>query len=193
LEDFRAQTRRVIGEPFLLCLAEALAVVESAGGRRAIVGGAGGEVGINEIGYKAVPGKPSFVLATREADADGVLRPARAAFRLFADRAEQARALLWLMRSSAYYEAARLLYALAFVAAYAPGRDDGALELLRVFNALARTGAHRGVRPFALTEGSPGEADALNHAAARRAVRLFAELTAHRRIESKGEGTHDDP
>jgi hypothetical protein len=177
LESYREETARVIGEPFFLCLAEAVAIVESAGGTRRIAA----EEGFNEIGYKAVAGRPSIELPTREAGPDGQLHEQRAAFRLFADRAEQGRALLWLMRSSAYYEAARLLYVLTFYGAYAPGRIDGARELVRVFNDLARGGAHPGVQPFALLPtpagGNDAETRALNHAAARQGVRLFAELT----------------
>jgi hypothetical protein len=176
LESFRTQTGAVIGEPFLLCLAETVAAVESDWGRGAIRA----EGGLNEIGYKAVAGRPWAERATREADASGGLRPRRARFRLFRDRAEQAEALLWLMRSSRYYEAARLLYVLAFYSAYAPGREAGLEALLGVFNELARSGAHRGVRPFALIE--PGRSDpagaALAHAAAREGVRQFARLTA---------------
>jgi hypothetical protein len=186
-EEFRAETGRVIREPFLLCLAEAVATVESAGGQRAIVE----QNGLNEIGYKAVPGRPSTDRMTREAGPDndgttGEPKPTRARFRLFADRQEQAEALLWLMRSSVYYEAARLLYLLAFYSAYAPGRTDGLRELLRVFDALARAGAHPGVRPFELTDPAKANSDgrALNHAAARQAVRLFGEWTRPDRMES---------
>jgi hypothetical protein len=178
LEDYRAETGKVIAEPWMLCLAEAIACVESAWGAQRIVGPGG----FNEIGYKAVPGKPSIGKDTREAGPDGAIEPARAAFRLFADRAEQAQALLWLMRSSAYYEAARLLGVLAFYSAYAPGRIDGIGDLACVFNKLARSGAHPGVRPFALVEsasagGGDAETLAYNHAAARQAVRLFAQMT----------------
>lgn len=176
LEDFRRETDEVVAEPFLRCLAEAIAVVESDHGRRAITG----PEGLNEIGYKAVANQPSHRTATREADGEGRLIAVDADFRLFHDRAEQGRALLWLLRTSRYYEAARLLFILTFYAAYAPGRDAGARALVRVFNELAASGAHEGVRPLLLA--APGQLDAetaeLNHAAARQAVRLFAELTS---------------
>ena len=175
LEEFRAETAPVIAEPFFRCLAEAVATVESGAGGRVIAAPAG----FNEIGYKAVPGHPSLGVRTREADAVGRLRPVTASFRLFRDRAEQARALLWLLRSSHFYDAARLLFILAFYAAYAPGRTAGARELVKVFNRLAASGAHDGVRPLCLTAPAPEERElrALNHAAARDAVRLFAALT----------------
>jgi hypothetical protein len=175
IDDFRAQTGVVIEEPFWRCLAEAIACVESARGTSAILDGGG----LNEIGYKAVPGKPACRRATREADSGGRLQPQELDFRLFRDRAEQARALLWLLRSSSYYESARLLFILAFYAAYAPGRDEGARAVIKVFNEIARTGIHEGVRPLALTDagGLDTAARALNHESARRAVRLFTELT----------------
>lgn len=176
LEEFRAETAPVITEPFLLCLAEAIATVESASGRKAITG----EEGLNEIGYKAVPGHPSKAVGTLEADsASGRLEAVTASFRLFRDRAEQARSLLWLLRTSPYYDAARLLFILAFYSAYAPGRSDGLRELIKVYNRLAQSGAHPGVRPLCLAggEGADPETLALNHTAARAAVRLFAELT----------------
>lgn len=178
LDEFRAETAPVIAEPFLRCLAEAVATVESAGGARAIAAPGG----FNEIGYKAVPGHPSHSVRTREAGADGRLRPVTASFRLFRDRAEQARALLWLLRSSRFYDAARLLFILAFYAAYAPGRTAGARELVKVFNRLAASGAHEGVRPICLVDSAPDERElcALNHAAARDAVRLFTTLTGAR-------------
>lgn len=175
LQTFRRETSRIIDEPWLRCLAEAVAAVESDWGRRALTA----PDGLNEIGYKAVRGKPSILASTREADALGNLNPTRTAFRLFADRTEQAQALAWLMRSSVYYEAARLLFALAFYSAYAPGRREGARALVDVFNQIAATGAHAGVRPFSLVEsGGRPYVKALNHHAARDAVRLFAELTS---------------
>lgn len=177
LEEFRSETQAVITDPFLCCLAEAIAAVESRHGGRAIREGKG----LNEIGYKAVPGRPSIAVQTREADSVGQLKPAQAAFRLFRDREEQARALLWLLRSSRFYEASRLLFILAFYAAYAPGRLAGARALVKVFNELAASGAHEGVKPFALVDPQAAQADGellrLNHTAARQAVRLFAELT----------------
>lgn len=174
--QFRAETAPIVSEPFFACLAEAIASVESAHGSRAIVG----PEGLNEIGYKAIAGHPSAARETREAGANGSLEPAEARFRLFADRAEQARALLWLLRGSAYYEAARLLFILVFYSGYAPGRAAGALALIRVFNEIARTGAYPGVSPLRLVEsgGLDTETLALNHAAARQAVKLFAELTS---------------
>lgn len=176
-EQFRRETEPVICEPFWVCLAEAIASVESARGSRAI----STEGGLNEIGYKAIPGHPSVSRPTREAEG-GALVATEARFRLFADRAEQARALLWLLRGSAYYEAARLLFILVFYSGYAPGRDEGALALIRVFNEIARTGAYPGVSPIRLIEprGLDSETLAINHAAARHAVRLFAELTVGR-------------
>ena len=175
LETFRSETAPVITEPLFCCLAEAIAIVESDHGRRAI--GSGG--GLNEIGYKAVAGGPARRLGTREAGPGGELESVEADFRIFRDRAEQARALLWLLRSSRYYESARALFILAFYSAYAPGRTAGARELLKVFNELAATGFHPGVRPLGLLGGEKmdGETLRLNHAAARDAVRLFAELT----------------
>lgn len=175
LETFRQETAQVIEEPFFRCLAEAIATVESDHGRQAIAS----DQGINEIGYKAVPGYPSCRMRTREAGEGGRLEPTTAQFRLFRDRLEQARSLLWLVRSSQFYEAARLLFVLTFYSAYAPGRTDGAHALIKVFNEIAGSGAHAGVRPLAMTR--PAETDPsvlqLNHAAARQAVRLFAELT----------------
>ncbi len=174
ITTFRNETAPLIAEPFWRCLAESIAAVESGWGREAIVAPGG----LNEIGYKALPGHPSVRRGTREADQEGALSPAEAEFRLFTDRADQARALLHLFRTSAHYEAARLLFVLAFYAAYAPGREEGARALVAVFNRLAGSGAHPGVRPFALTLPYPDRsAAALNHAAARRAVRLFASLT----------------
>ncbi len=172
---FRAETAPVIAEPFFACLAEAIAAVESAHGSRPIAG----PQGLNEIGYKALAGHPAAARQTREAAADGALAPAEARFRLFADRAEQARALLWLLRGSAYYDAARLLFILVFYSGYAPGREAGARALVSVFNEIARTGAYPGVSPIRLVEpdGLDAETQALNHAAARRAVTLFAEMT----------------
>lgn len=177
---FRAATAAVIGEPFWACLAESIATVESASGARAIHGPIDGVTdGLNEIGYKAVPGKPSAGAVTHEAaGAGGGLQKTSARFRLFRDRGEQAASLLFLLRGSAYYESARLLFILAFYAAYAPGRADGVPDLLRVFNRLAGAGAYPGVRPLGLLDGSADAATlALNHAAARDAVRLFGALT----------------
>ena len=179
LAAFTAETAPVIRDPFLLCLAASVAAVESAWGVKVLHSPAG----LNEIGYKAVPGKPSLTAATQEsADPsrpDSPLAPQDCAFRLFADRTEQARALLHLFDSSAFYESARLLFALAFYSAYAPGRTQGARALLRVFNRLAREGHFPGVRPFALLDlHADPHTLALNHAAARAAVRLFAELTS---------------
>ena len=175
LDDFREETSLVIQEPLLRCLAEAVAIVESDHGCRRLVNAQG----INEIGYKAIPGHPSARVGTAEADAQGRLVPMRTAFRIFRDRAEQARALLWLWRGSSYYEAARLLWILAFYSAYAPGRTEGARALVAVFNELAAGGLHPGVRPISLIGPERMDPDdaALNHAAARAAVRLFAELT----------------
>lgn len=174
MDTFHRETAAVVTEPFFCCLCEAIAMVESGRGRWPILG----EEGLNEIGYKALAGHPSRPSATCESTEAG-LRPAMADFRLFADRGEQARALAWLMRSSRFYEAARLLYLLAFYAAYAPGRDEGARAVARAFNERARTGLHPGVVPIGLIGGQtldPAER-ALNHEAARRAVRLFAEMT----------------
>lgn len=180
LHDFRRETAPHIDEPFLLCLAEAVAAVESAWGRAAIRPARTSPPGVwlNEIGYKAIPGHPATERTTREIDAEGLPQIVRARFRLFRDRAEQARALLYLMRSSRFFETARLLYILAFCAAYAPGNTAGAESVVRVFNQLAARGTHPGVRPLALI-GHDGDrnARALNHTAARRAVRLFAGLT----------------
>lgn len=172
---FRAETSRLIPEPFFACLAEALASVESAHGSRVIAE----RDGINEIGYKAIPGHPSAVRKTREAGAGGALVATEARFRLFADRAEQARALLWLLRGSAFYDAARLLFILVFYSGYAPGREAGALALVRVFNEFARGGAYPGVSPIRLIDdgGLDAETLSINHAAARQAVMLFAQLT----------------
>lgn len=177
LEQFRAETASVIAEPFFRCLAEAIAIVESAAGRKSITAAGG----LNEIGYKAVPGHPSMTRQTQEATPSGELVGTVAGFRLFRDRAEQARALLWLLRTSHFYDAARLLFILTFYSAYAPGRTAGAREVLREFNALAASGAHDGVRPLCLAQAaSSDDADLLayNHDAARAAVRLFADLTA---------------
>lgn len=173
-EQFRGETVPVIAEPFWACLAEALAAVESARGAGAICGAEG----MNEIGYKAIAGHPWVARPTREAEG-GRLVATEARFRLFADRAEQARALLWLMRGSAYYDAARLLFILVFYSGYAPGREAGARALVQVFNEIARTRAYPGVQPIRLDEprGLDQETLALNHAAARQAVRLFAEIT----------------
>lgn len=185
LREYRQQTAPVIGEPFLCCLAEAVAAVESDWGRRAITDSRG----LNEIGYKAVAGRPWVRRTTHEADSDGGLIRSGAAFRLFADRGEQARALAWLMRSSHYYETARLLYIMAFYSAYAPGRSEGLKQLLAVFNALARSEAHEGVSPLRLIEPDgldPGVADH-NHRAARQAVMLFGQWTGHRRREEAKE------
>ncbi|OPZ09516.1 MAG: hypothetical protein BWZ08_00349 [candidate division BRC1 bacterium ADurb.BinA292] len=180
LEEFRAETAPVIAEPFFRCLAEAIAVVESAHGEQIIAG----PEGFNEIGYKALANHPHAVRETLEAGPRGELKRAQASFRLFRNRREQAQALLWLLRSSQFYESARLLFILCFYAAYAPGRRAGAVALLRVFNEIAAGGAHRGVRPFTLlTPEIDAGARALNHAAARRAVRLFGELTAARRAD----------
>ena len=180
LEEFREQTLPVIQEPLLGCLAEAIAIVESDHGLKAIRT----DQGLNEIGYKAIAGYPKVCRQTQEANAQGALVSTSADSRLFRDRAEQARALLWLMRSSCYYEASRLLFILAFYSAYAPGRTAGLRALLDVFNELARGGAHPGVLPLALIRGADNQPQpldpdcaALNHAAARQAVQLFAELT----------------
>ncbi|MCE5228778.1 hypothetical protein LLG95_04180 [bacterium] len=174
-DEFREETGRVIAEPFWRCLAEAIASVESAHGTRPIAS----PHGLNEIGYKAIAGHPSISRETREAGDNGRLIRTEARFRLFADRAEQARALAWLLRGSAYYDAARLLFVLAFYSGYAPGREAGALALVQVFNEIARSGAYPGVAPIRMIEpgGLDPETAALNHAAARQAVRLFARLT----------------
>ena len=173
LQEFRAETEPIIREPFLLCLAEAIAAVESGWGEHTITG----PEGINEIGYKALPGYPSTVKPTREAGPGGVLVGLEAAFRLFASRNEQARSLLYLMQSSTYYEAARLMFALVFYSTYAPGRKLGAQTLVHVFNEISRT--HRDVRPFEILVG--GQADPkvviINHRAATEGVKRFAELT----------------
>jgi hypothetical protein len=197
--QFRAETAPIIAEPFLACLAEAIATVESAAGTRAIHGPLvpasaslpappatpDTPLGLNEIGYKAVPGKPYATIATHEAAAtsqptpNAPLQSTTARFRLFRDRAEQAAGLLFLLRGSAFYESARLLFVLTFYAAYAPGRTAGARELVRVFNRLAASGVYPGLRPFAMLTPASADADtlALNHAAARDALHLFADLT----------------
>src|SRR5829696_4743766 len=126
LSQFHNETRRYIPDPFFLCIAESIAIVESAGGRRVI----SGAEGFNEIGYKAIPGKPAIAMQTQEAGPDGTLTAVEANFRLFANRAEQSAALAWLLQASSYYESARLLFILAFYSAYAPGRDAGVRELL---------------------------------------------------------------
>lgn len=84
-----------------------------------------------------------------------------------------------MLRSSAFYESARLLFVLAFYAAYAPGRTAGARELVRVFNRLTASGAYPGLRPFTMLTPATTDVDtlALNHAAARDALHLFADLT----------------
>ena len=175
IDQFHSESAPVIGEPFFNCLAEALAIVESGHGRHAIAT----PNGINEIGYKAVPGHPSVLLPTCEAEADGTLKKQSLFFRLFPNRAEQARSLLYLLRSSLNFEAARLLFVLAFYSAYAPGRTAGLRALLQAYNQRAASGLHEGVRPFAMI-GAGGDPDTLhlNHAAARQAVRMFGELTS---------------
>lgn len=170
LKAFSAATGPILTDPFQRCLAEALAAVESDWGRRAIVG----EGGLNEIGYKALPGRPSVEVPTRESDAGPVCTRR---FRLFADREEQAKALRHLMHGSVYYEAARLLYVLAFYAAYAPGRVEGAFELVKVFNQLAAERAEEGIAPLRLAHrGLSPMAGHLNHRAAREAVRWFGDI-----------------
>ena len=173
VETFVQGSEGELDEPFALCLATALAAVESGWGKRAI---RQGEM-LNEIGYKAVAGAPSLTVGTREAEDDGQLKSTRAAFRLFASRRAQARSLAYLMRSSVFFEAARLLFVLVFYSAYAPGRDQGARELIGVFNQLAASGRFPGVRPFQMhtAEAEAGVAQ-VNHAAARRGVRLFAQM-----------------
>ena len=174
MECFHRQTADVIGEPFLCCLSEAIAAVESGRGRWAIRG----EDGLNEIGYKALAGHPRTRVNTRES-IDGELCSVVADFRLFADRNQQARALLYLMRSSRFFEAARFLYRLTLCSAYAPGREAGAKAVVLAFNERARSGAHEGIHPILMIEGEtmdPGERT-LNHEAARMAVGLFADMT----------------
>lgn len=165
--------RRAIGEPWLATLYAAIAAVESGWGAHAIRRGGM----LNEIGYKAVAGRPSVTVETREATGPGGrLEPVRTGFRLFADRAAQARAMHYLMRRSSNFEAARLLYTLAFYAAYAPGRPEGLRAVIEVFNELAASGLPPtgNTRPF---QTPTSETDP-NHAAARIAVRTFAELTS---------------
>lgn len=174
MKQYRVATAGVITEPFWRCLADAIAAVETDCGRRVIQA----EGGINEIGYKALAGWPWVRAKTRETNGLGGLESTEEDFRVFLDREQQARALLYLLRSSTFYEAARLLYVLAFYSAYAPGRADGARELVQVFNQIAGLGVHVGVRPFTMIHGGEMEdgAVAINHEAARQAVRLFAEL-----------------
>jgi len=176
LQEFRAETEPIIRDPFLLCLAEAIAAVESGWGERTITG----PEGINEIGYKALWGYPSTVKPTREAGPGGALVGLEAAFRLFRSRNEQARSLLYLMQSSTYYEAARLMFMLVFYSAYAPGRTSGAVALVHVFNQIAASWEHPGVRPFSILASGGAERGTLeiNHRAAGEGVKLFAALTA---------------
>lgn len=184
LEKYREDTIEVIDEPFLRCLAEAIAAVESSWGRQAIEQ----DGMLNEIGYKAISGKPSTRRRTQEAEG-GRLVSQDAAFRLFQDRHEQAKALLYLMRSSTFYEAARLAFVLAFYAGYAPGRTQGAKDLVKVFSQIAESGAHQGVRPFLITR--PGCAESiwdLNHDAFRCAAELFVALTRDTRGNQDGKG-----
>lgn len=175
LKEFIAETGESIADPFDLCLAAAIASVECGRGERVIRG----PEGFNEIGYKAISGRPMKIVRTQEAVEGGGLEARECAFRLFADRAEQARALLWLLRSSTYYEAARLLFVLTFYSAYAPGRREGTRALIKVFNELARTVGGRTVRPFGMINGGKMDEDTarINHAAARQGVRLFCEWT----------------
>lgn len=178
LQQFRQETDPVIVDPFLSCLAEAIATVESGGGQKAIHE----RHMLNEIGYKAVAGKPSTSKDTKEAGESGI-QATRAAFRLFRDRVEQATSLLYLMRTSAYFDAARLMFLLTFYAGYAPGRSDGIGDLLAAFNRIAATGAHPGVRPIRFLDNKLAEAAdlgdeerKLNHKAIRDAVMTYGKM-----------------
>ena len=73
---FRSETMAVVVEPFWACLAEAIATVECGAGRHVIQGpcDAEGTPGLNEIGYKAIAGKPALEVVTREAEGDGLTR-----------------------------------------------------------------------------------------------------------------------
>lgn len=178
LEEFAAETARAIQEPFFQCLAAAIAAVESGRGSAAIRDGSA----LNEIGYKAIAGKPAKVIRTKEDVEPGpgeTLQAQAAAFRLFRDRFEQGQALAYLLRSSINFEAARLLFVLAFYSGYAPGRSAGLRTLIKVFDELAGSGRFEGVRPFGMTGGRAidKETRKMNHAAAREAVRMWAELT----------------
>ena len=179
LKKFHEATAPVIGDPFLACLAEAIATVECGGGQKAI-----SERGmINEIGYKAIAGKPSTESGTKEAGKDGI-KTTRARFRLFRDRVEQAESLRYLLRTSAYFDAARLMYILTFYSGYAPGRSDGIGDVLDAFNKIAASGTHLGVKPIRflndeLAEEAGLEKDDrdLNHKAIHDAVMTYGLLS----------------
>jgi len=180
LTKFVGETRETISDPFFLTLAAAVAAQECAYGRSAIKGPQG--VGINEIGVKASGGHPAITLKTRETRSDGTVDPNKvpAAFRLFRDRREQAETLRYAMDQSCFYEAARVFYVLAFYLSYTTGNTSGTLDVIRLFNEIARSGLVGGVKPLRMADARDEltrEAVDGNHKAAREAVRLWCVLT----------------
>ena len=181
IDEFMAESEEVVTDPFNLHLLCAVAALESNWGRKVIRGPLDDLVdglvvsGFNEIGYKAVLGHPSVKVLTH----DGLpgTPVSTDSFRLFRDRHEQAKAFLWLLHCSNYRRAVRLLHVLCFYSAYAPGRTDGAKELIRIMEAWSRPASPSGAKfPLSL-EGLDADTLEYNHAAIRQGVKLFCEMT----------------
>jgi hypothetical protein len=178
LKSFTEDARLHVSDPFILTTVISLAAVECGFGASVITGKLpDGQTGINEIGYKALAGKPRVKVLTHEAVKDGKLEQQFLDFRLFRGddhRREQIVSLLWLMRSSKYYDSARLMFLLTLYSGYAPGRTAGHRSLIEVYNALAADCGTVPVRFLtkALRAASDVDPDTevLNHSAVRGAV-----------------------
>jgi hypothetical protein len=124
LREFRRDALTNVASPWLATLYTAIAAVESAYGARTI----NNTTGLNEIGYAAVPDRPS-IEATETSS--GKIKQ----YRAFTSRAQELDALDYLAHHSKHYVDARAAFALNFLTTYSGLTAVDAY--IAVFNQLA--------------------------------------------------------
>ena len=124
LREFRRDALANVASPWLATLYTAIAAVESGYGAHTI----NNATGLNEIGYPAVPHRPSIAAAETSS---GKIKQ----YRAFTSRAQELEALDYLTHLSKHYIDARAAFALNFLRTYSglPAVDD----YIALFNQLA--------------------------------------------------------